>query len=159
MACWEYHRYFEDYTYRVGTQLLVDGGGAIINYPQQQYDNGVKKNLATGGRYKFITRAIKRLRNDMVDSGILAANPIPSYLVECLVYLVPNEGFNHKDDFTADVRWALAHLYNNSLPSDEAWKTWTEVNEFKYLLHSSQPWTRDQVHDFISAAWDYVGFH
>jgi hypothetical protein len=35
---------------------------------------------------------------------------------------------------------------------------WLEVNDVKYLFHSTQPWTKEQAHAFVSAAWDYVGF-
>jgi hypothetical protein len=49
----------------------------------------------------------------MVEESIEAAKPIPSYLIECLVWNVPNEGFGH-DTFTADVRYVLAHLWNET---------------------------------------------
>ncbi len=35
------------------------------------------------------------------------------------------------------VRSALAHIYNNTRPSDDCSK-WLEVNEIKYLFHSPQ---------------------
>jgi len=139
-----------------GTQIWPDSGDAITNWPQQNYDNGVAKNDETGRRFKGVTRILKNLRNEMADEGHLAAGPIPSYLIECLVWNVPNEGFGH-DTLRADVRWALAHLWNNTR-TDEACKDWGEVNELKYLFHSGQAWTRAQVNGFLQAAWDYIGF-
>lgn len=139
-----------------GTQLNPDGGGIIVNWPRQNYANGVQKNEATGRRFKAVTRILKRMRNEMADEGHKAAETIPSYLIECLVWNVPNEDLGH-DTLRADVRHALAHLWNNTR-TDETCKEWGEVNELKYLLRGGQPWNRQQVNTFLQAAWDYVGF-
>ena len=88
--------------------------------------------------------------------GYAEAKPIVSCLIESLVWNVPNEGFGHST-LTADVRYTLAHLFNNTR-KDEDCSEWGEVNELKYLFRSSQPWTRQQAHDFVSAAWNYIGF-
>src|SRR5262249_47695355 len=111
---------------------------------------------ATGNRFKFITRALKRLRYRMADEGIAEAKPIPSYLIECLVWNVPNDSFGH-DGYVSDMRAALAHVFNNTM-KDENCKEWVEVNELKSLFHWTQPWTRQQAFDFINAAWNYVNF-
>jgi len=142
--------------YNTGTQILPDNGSAIINWPQQNYDNGVTKNNATGRRFKAVTRILKRLRNEMADENYAAAKPIPSYLIECLVWNVPDEGFGHST-LRADVRWALAHLWNNTRKVEDC-KEWGEINELKYLFWTGQPWTREQVNIFLQAAWDYIGF-
>ena len=95
-----------------GTELLPDNGGVIINWPRQNYRNGVEKNDATGRRFKAVIRILKRLRNEMAENGHTVADPIPSYLLECLVWNVPNEGFGHAE-YWADVRYALAHFPAN----------------------------------------------
>jgi hypothetical protein len=160
VACFEHRRYFRKadgrLDYLSGTVFRADGGGKIVNWPHQHYENGVKKNRATGNRYKYITRVLKRLRNEMVAKGITAAKPIPSYLIECLVWNIPNEGFEH-DEYVADVRFALGDTFNHTMREDGC-QEWGEVNELKYLFRSSQPWTRQQAHDFLGAAWDYIGF-
>lgn len=142
--------------YLSGTEFIPDNGGRVLNWPQQHYDNGVAKNEATGNRFKYITRVLKRLRNDMVENGIAAAKPIPSFLIECLVWNVHNEGFGH-DAYTDDVRYVLAHTFNETT-NDERCSEWGEVNELKYLFRWNQPWTRQQAHDFLLVAWDYIGF-
>lgn len=159
VPCFEHRRYMgtvESHWYNSGTQLFPDNGGKIINWPRQNYRNGVSKNDATGRRFKAVVRILKRLRNEMVENGHKVAEPIPSYLIECLVWNVPNEGFGH-DTYSADVRYALAHLWNETR-SDEACKEWGEINELKYLFRPSQPWRRDQVNSFLHAAWNYIGF-
>ena len=77
----------------LGTELLPDNGGSIINWPRQNYTTASTKNDATGRRFKAVVRILKRLRYEMVDNGHTVAEPIPSYLLECLVWNVPNEGF------------------------------------------------------------------
>jgi hypothetical protein len=161
VACFEHRRYTGTTPagqprYLSGTELRPDSGGRVINWPEQHYDNGVAKNKATGGRFKNITRVAKRLRNEMASNGIAAAKPIPSYLIECLVWNVPDAGFGH-NTYTDDVRHVLAHTFNETM-KDETCHEWVEVNELKYLFWPSQAWTRSQAHAFLGAAWDYVGF-
>lgn len=144
------------YEYLSGTEFRPDSGGRVINWPQQHYDNGCEKNRATGGRFKFMVRVIKRLRNEMAKAGIRSADPIPSYLVECLVWNVPNALFGHRL-YRDDVRAILAHTFNETMTIEKC-SEWGEVNELKYLFRSSQPWTRAEAHAFLSDAWDYVGF-
>lgn len=98
----------------------------------------------------------KRLRNEMADKGIVPAQHMPSYLIECLAWNVPDEGFN-RGGYRADVRYALAHLFNNTR-KDELCSEWGEINELKYLFRLGQPWTRQLAHEFVDAAWNYIGF-
>jgi len=92
----------------------------------------------------------------MAEAGMQEAGPIPSFLIECLVWNVPDGGFGHTT-LTADVRYALAHTFNETL-NDEKCHEWGEVSELKYLFRKSQPWTREQAHAFLRAAWNYAGF-
>jgi len=160
VPCFEHRRYQRrsggGYYYTSGTELRSDKGGQIINWPEQNYQNGVAKNEATSRRFKAVVRILKRLRNEMDENKVAAAKPIPSFLIECLVWNVRSEGFGH-DTYTADVRWALAHLFNNTMKSQDCTE-WGEINELKYLFRISQPWTMEQAHAFVSAAWDYLGF-
>jgi predicted nucleotidyltransferase len=119
-----------------GTQISPDDGSVIVNW-RQNYAKGVEKNNATGRRFKAVTRILKRLRNEMADEGYAAADPIPSYLIECLVWNVPSEAFGHSA-LKADVRWALAHLWNETR-THETCNEWGEINELKYLFWSASP--------------------
>jgi hypothetical protein len=159
VPCFEHRQVYgtpEDNSYDSGTQLYSDDGESIVNWPRQNYDQGVEKNDATGRRFKAVTRILKRMRNEMAEEGYEAAETIPSYLIECLVWNVPNDGFGN-DTLMADVRYALAHLWNETR-TDETCNEWGEINELKYLFRTSQPWSREQVNTFVQAAWDYVGF-
>lgn len=164
IATFEYRRYTgvgwdgrATYVKPIGTSFYPDSGSAkIINWPQQHYDNGVAKNTSTRERFKAMVRVLKNLRNEMDDQKVAAAAPIASYLVECLVWNVPNAQFGHST-YLDELREALRFLYHGTKTAD-ACKDWGEVNELKYLLRGGQPWTREQVNAFILAAWSYVGF-
>jgi len=153
----EYRRYAANGRYLSGTAFLDDGALVkTINWPDQNYENGRAKNDSTNRRFRAVVRILKTLRNEMAEARIAAADPIPSYLSECLVWNVPNEGFD-RGSYVADVRWALAHLFNSTLTED-AVKEWGEVNELKYLFRTGQPWNREAAHAFLAHAWDYIGF-
>jgi hypothetical protein len=161
VPCFEHRRYMGTaqshwYIEPPGSELHPDSGGSIVNWPRQNYTNGVAKNDATGRRFKAVTRIMKRLRNEMLEEGNKVAKPIPSYLLECLVWNVPNDGFQH-ETLKADVRYAIAHLWNETR-LDDTCKEWGEVNELKYLFSNRQAWTRPEVNTFLQAAWDYIGF-
>ena len=152
----EYRLYDKYGSYRTGTAFLTDDGNRIVNWPEQNYSNGVTKNDETKGSFKAVTRIIKNLRVKMEEDGIAAAKPIPSYLIECLVWNVPNPGLMH-DTYKEDVRYALAHLFNDTREF-ESCKEWGEVNEIKYLFRDSQPWRRVQANAFLDAALNYLRF-
>lgn len=157
VPCFEHRRYRKDGTWVLptGTAFFPDNGGRIMNWPDQNYSNGVTKNTATGGRFKDVVRILKRFRYKMYEDKI-AADPIPSFLVECLVWNAPNTAFGH-DTYVSDVREVLANLFNNMITLATC-AEWGEINELKYLFKGGNAWTLAQAHSFISAAWDYWGF-
>lgn len=162
VACFEHRRYTGRFNpdgschYHSGTEFRADNGHRLINWPIQSYENGVRKNKQTGNRFKYVIRILKRLRNKMQDQRITTVYNIASFLIECLVWNVPNDGFA-SDLFKANIRWVLAHTFNETL-TDEGCSEWGEINELKYLFRLSQPWTRQQAHDFLSSSWKYIGF-
>ncbi|PJB48201.1 MAG: nucleotidyltransferase [Deltaproteobacteria bacterium CG_4_9_14_3_um_filter_63_12] len=155
----EHRRYYRDgfgqVRYLSGTELHPDKGGRVINWPEQNYRNGTNKNQNTSKRYKMMVRILKRLRNEMENAGRPEAKPISSYLLECLVWNVPDLRFGNKT-YCADVTSILGYLYS-ATEKDENCKEWREVNELKYLFQPSQPWTREQARKFVLGAWSYVG--
>ena len=154
----EHRRYHRNGEYLTGVELRPDNGipPKVINWPDQHYENGVAKNLATGRRFKAVVRILKSLANEMAEAEIQIAHRIPGFLIECLVWNVPNNYFNHPS-YTQDVRGGLAHLITNTL-SDNQCNEWGEVSELKYLFRPTQKWTRSDANLFLYAAWDYIGF-
>lgn len=155
-AFFEHRRYSANRTYLEGVELRTDKENQrVINWPEHHYDNGCSKNTLTGTRFKSIVRALKALSNEMTAAGVKAAD-VPGFLIECLVWNVPNDNFQHST-YTDDVQDVLAFLFNNTLLHDDC-KEWGEVSDLIYLFHTGQKWTWQQAHAFTSATWDYVGF-
>jgi hypothetical protein len=161
VATFEHRRYTGrlnpdgSHDYLSGIGFMTDAGKKILNWPEQAYQNGIEKRENTGHRYKKVIRILKRLRNVMQEEKVGGAKDVASCLIESLVWNVPNEDFG-RDTYAADVRNVLAHLFNE-MRKDETCSEWGEVSELKYLFRASQPWTREQAHGFVSAAWDYIG--
>jgi len=58
VPCSQYHYYTSPTLFRQGTRLKKRDGTIVINYPKQQYDNGVLKNNKTGRSYKRTVREL-----------------------------------------------------------------------------------------------------
>jgi hypothetical protein len=160
VAAFEYRRYRKrapdgSLPYDEGIIFFPDRGGRIINYPEQTYQNGVDKNTATGRLYKRAIRILKRTRNAMQEDGLAAATDIGSFLIECLVWNVPNDYFA-RDTYRAVMQAVFAHTFNGTI-NDESCADWREVNELMYIFRVS-PGLREKVHAFLGAAWDYLEY-
>lgn len=154
VPCFTYRWFYTPgpHGYEEGIQLIADRGFAPHNFPQQHYDNGCTKNNAAGRRFKRVVRILKRLENKMVEDGVI--DVVPSYLIESLVYNVPNHYFG-TDTWAGDVRNALGHIWEDT-GGAECERRWFEVNGIKYLFHSAQNWDRAQARTFVLRAWNYV---
>jgi len=142
--------------YLSGVAFLTDSSQRIENWPNQNYENGVKKNQECNRRYKRVVRIVKRLCYRMQNENIAVAKDIGSFLIECLVWNCPNRCFEYLT-YTKNVYESLGYVYANTITDDQC-SEWGEVNELKYLFRSGQPWTRTQSHDFLREAWNYIGF-
>ena len=91
----------------------------------------------------------------MQENNVVKAKDIGSFLIESLVWNVPDPNFGH-ETFGEDLKTILAHTFNATI-DDQDCNEWGEVNELKYLFRGS-PGVREKAHAFLSAAWDYVGF-
>jgi hypothetical protein len=135
-----------------GIKFISDTGKVFTNWPEQHAANGVEKNKRTGGRFKLIVRAIKRMKYYLIEKNITTA--VPSYLIECLLYNVLDTVFTG-DSFKSNVESALLACFS-ATKDDTNCAKWLEVNEIKYLFHASQPWTRQQAYDFVVSAWSHI---
>jgi hypothetical protein len=140
----------------VGTAILSkDQTNWTLNYPDQHSDNGRYKRLNTGLQFKRVVRIVKRLRADMTERGILR-DKVPSFLVECLVYLVENHYFIvETDDRHARVTRVLnrlAEILANPLIAYASY----EINGIKSLFGGGQAWTLDTAKNFVSLAVSHI---
>jgi hypothetical protein len=157
LPCFDYRYYFSTGGYREGSRAFKTDGGAITNYPGHQLANGISKNQATATRFKKAVRVLKRIENAMVQDSLI--DELPSYFMECLVYNVPNSILT-RTTWVEVVRGVLGHVYENleGPEPDEESLRWLEVNECKYLFHSSQKWSRSDGRKLTQSAWDYLGY-
>ena len=142
--------------YFSGVAFNPDSGGLIKNWPEQNYVNGVARNDVAGRRYKRTIHVLKRLRNKMQEASVAEASNITSFMIECLVWNIPLSAFQH-DTYGESVRQVIIEAWN-STKTDEACSKWVEVNQLKWLFRPTQPWTRLQAHQFMQAAWNYIGY-
>lgn len=157
VPCFSYRDYMSPTSYREGTRVFKKDNTKIENYPTQQYENGVAKNVRTARAYKKTVRILKRLSNFMVAAD--EHRNVQSFFVECLAYNCPDNLFL-RSSWVERVRGAISHIWSNTEgaePTDDNLR-WLEVNDCKYLFHSSQPWSRKDARDFAYAAWNYLGF-
>lgn len=154
VPCWEYRRYDATHVCHVGSRVFPESGGWKDNYPAIQLENGRAKTRLTGRRYKRMVRALKKLQTILVDKEILEKE-LPSYLVECVVYNVPNTDFN-RATYLADMRNVLAFVFNETRSGGSS-SDWVEVHTLNRLFGGSR-WSHHEVHDLADAAWDYISF-
>lgn len=157
VPCFDYRYYFASGGYRDGAKVFKKDDSSLENFPDQQLANGRAKNARTSTRFKKAVRVMKRVENAMVTAG--SHREVPSFFVECLVYNTP-DSILLRTTWTEVVRGILVHVWNGlegAEPTDEQLR-WLEVNEGKYLFHSSQAWTRGDGRDFAKAAWNYLGY-
>ncbi len=155
LPCFEHRRYLTSTYHEKGVQFLPDNGGSIVNWPEQQHQNGIEKNSRTLKRFKKATRILKRLRYLMEDEGSDAAKPIPSFLIECLMWNVPDWCYA-TPSLTEDLKNVVA--FAASATASGECGDWPEENARKYLFRPSQPWTIEQARVFLLEAGARVGF-
>jgi hypothetical protein len=143
--------------YHSGTVLQSSKTGRLIyNWPEQHYENGVRKHTVTNRQFKKKVRILKNLCNEMCDGGNANAEAMASFLLESMVYNCPSTVFSHPTHY-ADMEDVIRHLYNATLTDDSA-KDMVEVNDIKTLFHWTQAWNRGKANDFLLDAWRYVDF-
>jgi hypothetical protein len=69
-----------------GVFFLDREGRPIVNFPKQHRHNGDAKDRRTGGRFKEAVRTVKTVRRRLITDG-----SAPSYLLECLLFNVPDD--------------------------------------------------------------------
>lgn len=163
--CFEYRYYIANQLnplyFHQGIGLINEKTDSLIfNFPEQQHANGVIKDNATQFRFKKTVRIIKKLRYEMKDEGYSSAGPIASFLIESLVWNIPNAQFSLPSLISSGslydmVQRILAYLWENTR-DDSTCKGWTEENGIKFLFHNSQSWNRAQVNAFLYDAWNRI---
>lgn len=155
VACYRYHIRKKDRDYLRGIAFHSKHYGiSINNWPYQHYKNAIRKNKETGSRFKSVVRILKYLRNKIIEDTSSLAMYLPSFLIECLVWNVPNKAFNN-NLYVEDIENVISYLISET---DEIGKhkEWVEINNLRYLFRSSQDWNIIQIKDFLYSIVEYM---
>jgi hypothetical protein len=152
-----YHRYDLDKTYVEGVEFFSDGAKKIVNFPLQHISNGKAKNALTQKRFKRLTRVFRKIRYKMMDDGNTVPDGITSFLMECLVWNVPDYILNDGASWTGRLRTSITYLYQQTLDDQNCGK-WVEISQLLYLFHGGRKWDRQMVNNHLVQMWRYMGF-
>jgi hypothetical protein len=155
VPCFGLNRYDAPRLYHRGHRIYPKSGAPPVdNYPKQNYDNGVAKNNATRRRYKEIVRCVKRLVGELYDERIISRD-YPGYLLECLVYNVPNDRFGHTRRYD-DIQGVFRYLWNG-LGTQSTYNAWTEPSELLMLFRGRPDRIPANARNVIEKAWQRIG--
>jgi predicted nucleotidyltransferase len=134
-----------------GVQLFTDTDkGSVINFPDHHKDNGTAKNKSTNQKYKAVVRILKNCRNHLIDNGHIDDKFMPSFLLESLVWNVPDTHFNiisHKDTVNAVIAKIYVDMADQTVSHNYA-----EINDLMYLFRGSAKKTPVEVRIFLEHA-------
>ncbi|TRW23628.1 nucleotidyltransferase [Flavobacterium zepuense] len=139
-----------------GVKFISNSGQSIVNFPLQHIENGKWKNSQTQKRFKRLTRIYRRIRYKMIDDGIPVGDNITSFLLECLVWNVPNSIFNDYDNWTDRLKESIRHIYTKTTNVEDC-KNWGEVSELLYLF-VGRKWSVKDVNDYMLQMWNYLEY-
>lgn len=121
------HRHYRGYNtlsrhnYIEGTRIFPPQGSSIINYPKEHKKNGETKNRLTTDNFKPAVRQFKNLKKRAVRAGRIDAKEAPGYLIECMVYNVPDIIFvnDHHDRLLTATSWLMTANLDAFMSVDE----------------------------------------
>lgn len=139
-----------------GIQFYADDGKQIDSYPEQHYQNGVTKRASTGQMYKKIVRIFKKLKSEMVEANTISEKLVSSFLIECLVYNVPNDHFVG-GSYRQTLKNVITRIYNDM---DDITKgnEYVEVSGLKWLFKGPDRSMSD-AKKFMLKCWQYGEFN
>lgn len=139
-----------------GIAILGTDGSWTFNYPDQHIANGKLKRTTTGHQFKRIVRIVKRMQSDMIDHGVITER-VPSFLVECLVYLVEDYHFLGNEDRYGRVKRILKRSLEIVCQDRAVLYNLPEVNGIKPLFGAQQAWTVEKARTFLARAINHMG--
>lgn len=153
----KYIRYDSETTKVEGIKFFTKSYTPIINFPLQHIENGKRKNARTQKRFKRLTRIYRRIRYKMKDDNIAISDNITSYLLECLVWNVPDHIFNNYTSWTERLKQSIIFLYNTT-DNEEKCEEWGDVSDLLYLFRGTNKWTVKDVNTYLLQMWQYLQF-
>ena len=152
-----YRRYTTNGNFIIGAKFISDKGKGIVNFPKQHIENGISKNSLTYRKFKRLARLHKKLRYKMENDKLNVSENIKSFLLESLVWNVPNSVINTSGSWTETLKQSIIFLYQNTEENDLC-KDWGEVSELLYLFHNGRKWSRSDVNQYMKVLWNYMEY-
>lgn len=137
-----------------GIKLIGDDYSSNDSFPDQHYQNGVSKTNNTNRMYKRIVRILKCMKNNLIDTDTIQKDLVSSFLIESLVFNVPNYQFV-SGDYSRSLKNVISVIYND-LGKEERVKEYVEVSDLKYLFRSND--NSKEAREFILKCWQYAGY-
>lgn len=116
-----------------GIRIVPDKGEPVINYPEQHIENGRDKNNATNRYFKKNVRIIKKIRYLMIDNQIGSASKVSSFMLESLLWNIPNYMFTTDSNYLDRFNKLLSYIKSNSNLD-----TYKEANGIKPLCANDE---------------------
>ena len=154
---WPYRKYSMDGSFVEGVRFFADSGDWVVNFPVQHIENGKSKNKRTQRRFKRLTRVFKRLRTSMIQNGQSVNPNITSFLLECLLWNVPDWIYNDNETWTERLRHSITFVLDKTLIEDRC-SDWKEVSDLLYLFDRERKWSRQDVYSYLVDLWLYLGY-
>ncbi|MCA6072169.1 MAG: nucleotidyltransferase [Endomicrobium sp.] len=142
--------------YTEGTKFISGSNDSVINYPKQHIFNGKSKDEITNLGYKKLVKIFKKIKNNMEEKGLIDAKKISSFLVESLVWNVPNGIITNNDSWLETVKVAIKYLHNEI--KNNKCSEWREVSECLYLFRGKRKWTQQDAQDFLLKMWRHMEY-
>ena len=92
----------------------------------------------------------------MIDDGESVSDNITSFLLECLVWNVPNRIMNDNDSWTDRFKKSIVYIYEQT-KDEETCKEWGEVSELLYLF-VGRKWTYKDVNAYMVLLWNHLEY-
>ncbi|QND38162.1 hypothetical protein HB771_08875 [Rhizobium leguminosarum bv. viciae] len=155
-----HHIYIPRGTFRYerieGVAIFGSDGTWTLNYPDQHIANGRLKRTTTNHQFKRIVRIVKRMQSDMIDHGVITER-VPSFPVECLVYLVEDHHFVVNEDRYDRVKRILKRGLEIISQPRLNLNYYPEINGIKPLFATRQAWTVEKARWFLASAISHLG--
>ena len=130
VVAFQYRNYYDSSNYIEGIYYKALDGIPVINYPKVHIKNGTTKNNDTNYMYKKMVRIFKKIMYDMQDDNIPNSKEVKGFVLECMVYNIPNKDiYQHIDTkYSSNLTNMINTFINQSM------NLWKEVNEIKWLF-------------------------
>jgi hypothetical protein len=131
---------------------ILDQSGWTCSYPEQHHRNGIDKRTNTQLRFKKVVRVLKHLRDELVASGLLTSNEVPSFLVESLVYGVEDAFFTMEQDDRYDRLLRIVQRIRAQVHDQQCANAAVEINGINPLFLATVPTRLNSAKKFADLA-------